>query len=42
MGEGCETHMGTGIIFFSSFPQELMAVLVYRRWKQDRMPQRAV
>lgn len=28
--------------FFSSFPQEFMAVLVYRRWKQDCMPQRAL
>lgn len=41
VGEGWETHMGTGIIF-SSFPQELMAVLVCRGWKQDCVPQRAL
>lgn len=36
-----DTH-GNGDYFFSSFPQELMAVLVYWRWKQDCMPQRAL
>lgn len=41
MGEGWETHMGTGIIF-DYFPQEIMAVLVYRGWKQDCMPLRAL
>lgn len=28
--------------FFSSVPQELMAIVAYRRWKQDCVPQRAL
>lgn len=40
MEEGWEVHMGTEIIF-SSFLSFFFffAVLVYRRWKQDFMPQ---
>lgn len=33
--EGVGDTRGNGDFFFSSFPQELMAVLVYWRWKQD-------
>lgn len=42
MEEGWEVHMGTEIIF-SSFLRFFFffffGVLVYRRWKQDFMPQ---
>lgn len=42
MEEGWEVHMGTEIIFssfLSFFFFFFFAVLVYRRWKQDFMPQ---